>query len=138
AARQQEQAEYLTRLTTELLAVPGNVERGKEVFFSKKAGCYGCHRAAGKGGSVGPDLSQVGRFRSTRDLLESIVFPSSSIVPEFRQYVITTRQGKSTTGMIVREAADAVYLRTSDLAEVRVARGEIAEMSPSKESPMPE
>ncbi len=52
--------------------------RGKEVFFLKKAGCYACHRAAGKGGNVGPDLSQVGRFRTTRDLLESIVFPSSS------------------------------------------------------------
>src|SRR5207302_663600 len=127
AARQQEQAEYLTRLTTELLAVPGNVERGKEVFFSKKAGCYGCHRAAGKGGNVGPDLSQVGRFRTTRDLLESIVFPSSSIVPEFRQYVITTKKGTQATGMIVRETSDAVYLRTSDLAEVRIARSQVEE-----------
>src|SRR5262249_49437450 len=138
ASRQKEQAVYLAELTHELLRTPGSAERGKEVFFSKKAACYACHRSAGKGGNVGPDLSQVGRFRTTRDLLESVVFPSSSIVPEFRQYVITTRQGKTTTGMIVRETADAVYLRTSDLAEVRVARGEIEEMSPSKVSLMPE
>src|SRR5207253_5993986 len=112
-ARQKEQATYLAQLTLELLQAQGNPERGKEVFFSKKVGCYACHRAAGKGGNVGPDLSQVGRFRTTRDLLESVVFPSSSIVPEFRQYVLTTKQGKTTTGMIVREAADAVFLRTS-------------------------
>jgi putative heme-binding domain-containing protein len=138
AQRQKEQAVYLAKLTQELLRTPGNVERGKEVFFSKKAGCYACHRATGKGGNVGPELSQVGRFRTTRDLLESIVFPSSSIVPEYRQYLITTRKGTSTLGMIVRETADAVYLRTSDLAEVRVARTEVEEITPSKVSLMPE
>jgi putative membrane-bound dehydrogenase-like protein len=137
-ARQKEQAAYLARLTQELLLRPGNAQRGREVFFSKKAACYGCHRAAGKGGNVGPDLSQVGRFRTTRDLLESIVFPSSSIVPEFRQYVITTKKGTQATGMIVRETSDAVYLRTSDLAEVRIARGQVEEMTPSKVSLMPE
>src|SRR5439155_26571553 len=119
ASRQKEQAVYLAELTHELLRTPGSAERGKEVFFSKKAACYACHRAAGKGGNVGPDLSQVGRFRTTRDLLESVVFPSSSIVPEYRQYTITTKRGVKTTGIVVREAADAVYLRTSDLAEVR-------------------
>jgi putative heme-binding domain-containing protein len=138
ATRQKEQAAYLAKLTQELLKSPVSAERGKEVFFSKKAACYACHRAAGKGGNVGPDLSQVGRFRTTRDLLESIVFPSSSIVPEYRQYTITTKKGRATTGMIVRETADAIYLRTSDLAEVRLARAEVDELTPSKVSLMPE
>jgi putative membrane-bound dehydrogenase-like protein len=138
AQRHKEQAGYLAKLTRELLRTPGIVERGKEVFFSRKAGCYACHRAAGKGGTVGPDLSQVGRFRTTRDLLESIVFPSSSIVPEYRQYTIMTKKGKSMLGMIVRETTDAIYLRTSDLAEVRVARTDVEDMTPSKVSLMPE
>jgi len=137
-ARQKEQAAYLAGLTLELLRTPGSAERGKEVFFSRKAGCYGCHRAAGKGGNVGPDLSQVGRFRTTRDLLESVVFPSSSIVPEYRQYVITTKNGKVTTGMVIRESADAIFLRTAELAEVRLARKDVEEMTPSKTSLMPE
>jgi putative heme-binding domain-containing protein len=136
--RQKEQTEYLTRLTTELLQTPGNAEHGKEVFFSRKTACYGCHRAAGKGGNVGPDLSQIGRFRSARDLLEAIVFPSSSIVPDFRSYVLTLKDGRSATGMIARETADALYLRTSDLAEVRVARQNVEELTPSKVSLMPE
>jgi putative heme-binding domain-containing protein len=138
AARRKEQAAYLAALTRELLGAPGSAERGKEVFFSKKAACYGCHRAGGKGGNVGPDLSQVGRFRTARDLLESIVYPSSSIVPEYRQFVITTTRGTTVTGMVVRETADAVYLRSSDLAEVRVARAEVEGMTPSKVSLMPE
>ena len=78
AEREREQEVYLTELVNRTLPTPGNPERGREVFFSQKVGCYGCHRAAGSGGHLGPDLSQVGRFRTPRDLLESIVFPSAS------------------------------------------------------------
>ncbi len=138
AARQKGQAAYLGELTSQLAKTPGDAERGKEVFFSRKAACYGCHRAAGKGGSVGPDLSQVGRFRTPRDLLESIVFPSSSIVPEFRAFVVQTRDGRVTVGMIVRETSDTVFLRTAQLAEVRLARADVEEMTPSPTSIMPE
>jgi putative heme-binding domain-containing protein len=138
AARQKGQAAYLGQLTSQLAKVPGDAERGKEVFFSRKAACYGCHRAGGKGGSVGPDLSQVGRFRTPRDLLESIVFPSSSIVPEFRAFVVGTRDGRATVGMIMRETSDAVFLRTAQLAEVRLARADVEEMMPSPTSIMPE
>ena len=42
-------------------------------------GCFQCHRFAGEGGAVGPDLTQVaGRF-SARDLLESIIEPGCRI-----------------------------------------------------------
>ncbi len=138
AVRQQEQAAYLTKLTAELLQVQGNVERGKEVFFSKKAACYGCHRAVGKGGNVGPDLSQVGRFRTPRDLLESIVYPSSAIIPDFRSYLVATKDGRSVTGMIARESAEALFLRTADLAEIRIPRKDVDELAPSRTSLMPE
>jgi putative heme-binding domain-containing protein len=137
-ARQEKQAAYLARLTAELAALPGNSDRGKEVFFSKRAACYGCHRAAGKGAGVGPDLSQVGRFRTPRDLLESVVFPSSSIVPEFRSYVVSLKDGRVLTGLIARETSDALYLRTAELAEIRVARNEVEDLTPSNVSLMPE
>lgn len=138
AAKQKEQEAYLTQLTLELLNAPGNAERGKEVFFSKKVACYGCHKAMSKGGSVGPDLSLVGRFRTTKDLLESVVFPSSSIIPDFRSYVVTTKDGRSATGMIVRESSEEVFLRTAQLAEIRIARKDIDEMTPSPVSIMPQ
>src|SRR5207249_9911307 len=113
-------------------------ERGRDVFFSKKIGCYGCHQIDGQGGSVGPDLSQVGRFRDPRALLEAVVFPSSTIAPEYRQFGIATRQGIVHTGMIVRADADAVYLRTAELAEIRVARSDVEDMRESSVSIMPQ
>ena len=138
AVRQQTQAALIAQLTNQLLQNPGNPERGRQVFFSKKVACYSCHRAAGKGGNVGPDLSQVGRYRWPRDLLEAIVFPSSTIIPEYRSYIVATKDSRLVTGMIVRETSDAIYLRTAELAEIRVARKDVDEITPSKVSIMPE
>jgi putative heme-binding domain-containing protein len=138
AAREQEQEAYLADLVSRTIDAPGNPERGRHVFFSKKVGCYGCHRIDGKGGSVGPDLSQIGRIRDPRALLEAIVFPSSTIVPEYRTYSIATRSGVVEHGMIVRESADAIYLRTAHLAEIRIARSEVEELRPSDVSLMPQ
>ena len=138
AEREREQEVYLTELVNRTLQTPGNPERGREVFFSQKVGCYGCHRIEAKGGSVGPDLSLVGRFRDPRALLEAVVFPSSTIVPEFRSFSIVTRDGKTNTGMIVAETSDALYLRTSQLAEIRISRQEVEEIAPSSISIMPQ
>jgi putative heme-binding domain-containing protein len=138
ATRQAEQAEHLTGLLLELLQHPGSADRGREAFFSKKVGCFVCHRAGNQGGSIGPDLSQVGRFRTARDLLEAIVYPSSTVVPHFRSYTVQTKDGRAETGLIVRESAEAVYLRTPQLAEVRVASADVEEIAPAKLSLMPE
>jgi hypothetical protein len=40
--------------------------------------------------------------------------------------------------MIARETSDAIYLRTAQLAEVRVARQDVEGMTPSPVSIMPE
>lgn len=138
AEREREQEVYLTELVNRTLQTPGNPERGRDVFFSQKVGCYGCHRSEAKGGSVGPDLSVVGKFRDPRALLEAVVFPSSTIVPEFRSFSIVTRDGKTNTGMIVAETSDALYLRTSQLAEIRISRQEVEEIAPSSISIMPQ
>lgn len=138
AVRQREQAAYLGELMLALLQSPGNADRGREIFFAKKVGCYSCHTTAGKGGAIGPDLSQVGRFRTSRDLLEAIVYPSSTIVPQFRTYAVSTNDGRITNGMIVRDTSEAVYLRTAgQLAEVRIANKDIDALAPSQVSIMP-
>lgn len=137
-ARQQGQEDYLAEVTGRTLQAQGNAERGREVFFSKKVGCYGCHRLGGLGGSAGPDLSQIGRIRWPRDLLEAIVFPSSTIIPDYRTFTIATHDGQVLNGMIVRENSDALFLRTSQLAEIRVARRDVDVIRPSNVSIMPE
>ena len=138
AERRDRRAEHLSGLADALKATAGDPERGKAIFFSRKVGCHGCHRAAGRGGTIGPDLSQVGRFRSSSDLLESIAFPSSSVVPQYQSYVVTTRDGRVAQGMITHATDEAVELRTADLSAVRLARNLIEDVAPSAVSLMPE
>ena len=137
-ARREQQAAYLAKVKLRLLRNKGDQDRGRRVFFSKKAACAGCHRLGEEGGSVGPDLSLIGRLRSPVDLVEAVIFPSSGITLGYEPYTIATGDGHVHTGIIIRETSDAVYLRTSQLAEIRIARGEVVELRRSHVSIMPE
>ena len=52
------------------LEAGGDAERGRQIFFGKKAACANCHTVAALGGKVGPDLSAIGKIRSGGDLIE--------------------------------------------------------------------
>jgi putative heme-binding domain-containing protein len=116
----------------------GDVNRGRSVFFGKKAQCAACHSAQGQGERIGPDLSKIGASRTETDLLESIVFPSNSIARGFESYVVHATDGKSFTGVMRRETADAVVLMTAERAEVRLPRNRIESIELSKTSIMPQ
>src|SRR5260370_1076756 len=63
----------------EILKQTGNPQNGQKVFFKKEAQCSKCHRVAGVGAWVGPDLSQIGGKLAKEGLLDSIVNPSAAI-----------------------------------------------------------
>src|SRR5205085_5256255 len=50
----------------ELIATGGNPARGKTAFETGTGACVSCHRIGTAGGTVGPDLSHIGRIRTTR------------------------------------------------------------------------
>lgn len=131
-----QQQARLNELAT--FATGGNFEKGKAVFFGKKAACAGCHTAAGKGGRVGPDLSRIGRIRTARDLTESIVYPSASFAREFNTHTIITDAGRVHTGIISRRTKEALWLRTADLAEISIPLDQIDELNESPTSLMPQ
>ncbi len=120
------------------LLAGGDVQHGQQVFFSSKASCTACHRALGRGAGIGPDLSRIGDIRRPADLLESIVFPSATIVQGFEPRTITTVSGKVYTGILARQTADVVFLRTADRAEVRIPRTDIETLTASSVSIMPQ
>lgn len=111
--------------------------RGKDVFFSQRAACSACHRIGTQGDQVGPDLSRIGGIRTPRDLAESIVLPSLTLARGYESYQVSLRSGLSHAGVIRRESADTIWLRTADRAEVAIARSDIEDMAPSAVSIMP-
>jgi putative heme-binding domain-containing protein len=130
------QRERLAELTP--LLQGGNAARGRQVFLSKKAACSSCHRVGNEGALIGPDLSKVGKIRAPRDLLESVVYPSASFARGYESYSIATDSGKVYSGIISRETADSVFLRSAQREEIRIGRASIEQLAPNKVSIMPQ
>ncbi|NIP96221.1 MAG: c-type cytochrome, partial [Akkermansiaceae bacterium] len=120
------------------LVESGNASRGRVLFHANRATCALCHRVHGEGGALGPNLSKIGGIRSRKDLLEAIVFPSATVVNGFEAYLVTTTAGASHTGLVQRETAEAVYLRSTDQRLHRIPRKQISRMLRSPVSAMPE
>jgi putative membrane-bound dehydrogenase-like protein len=116
----------------------GNAAHGKLVFFSNRAACGACHRVQGEGGVIGPDLSRIGRVRRRVDLLESILFPSSTLVNEYETFSVVTRDGRTHQGVIQHATPTAIVLRNAQREETEVARADIEEIARSKTSIMPQ
>ncbi len=136
ASQSAEQDQRMKSLESALTA--GDAQAGRKVFFGSKAACFACHRVAGEGGQVGPDLTTIGQVRTRRDLLEAVVFPSASFARGYQPYSIVTDRGKMFAGILSRESADAVSLVTAQRTELRIPRTSIEEMIPSKTSIMPQ
>jgi putative membrane-bound dehydrogenase-like protein len=115
----------------------GDVRRGQLVFNSAKAACASCHTIGYVGGKVGPDLTRIGAIRAERDLLESIVFPSSSFVQSFEPIIVETNDGDVHSGILRKNDNDEVLLVTGPDQEVRIGRKEIKAMRPGAVSVMP-
>ena len=132
----EDQAKHLAELMPHIGS--GNPQRGQEIFFGNKAACHTCHRAHGKGGEVGPELTLIGRIRTDRDLAESIVYPSSTIANGYTTFSVITGSGRVFDGVIHRESADAIHLRMADKPEEKIAREDIEEMIALPTSVMPQ
>jgi putative heme-binding domain-containing protein len=126
----------------------GDVRRGQEVFFGKKAACATCHTIQGdwkneawrksSSARIGPELSKIGSIRSGQDLLEAIVFPSASLVRGYEPYTVYTSDGRAHNGIIARQTTDALYLVTAERAEIHIPRSEMESLVPGKVSIMPQ
>ena len=110
----EEQKKRLTELQT--LLDGGDADRGRNIFFGARAACSACHTVDGRGGRVGPELSKIGSIRAAADLLESVVYPSATIVRGYETYIVQTKDGRALTGLLARETADAVYFTTAERA----------------------
>ena len=134
-ASNEEQVARLAQLEGSMAG--GDALRGKAVFEGQRTSCVTCHTVQGRGGRIGPDLTTTGARRTTRDLLEAILYPSSSLARGFETFGVLTNDGKVHTGLILSETIDAIRLRTTQQTEVTVRRSDIEEFQPSAVSVMP-
>jgi putative heme-binding domain-containing protein len=97
----------------ETSAPPGNAAAGAELFWSK-GNCGACHRVAARGASIGPDLTRVGRQRSSAYLRASVLTPDADITSGFNTVTVVTRDGKKIQG--IEKSYDTFSAQLMDLS----------------------
>ena len=102
--------------------------------------CAGCHRFGAIGKDVGPDLTTITSRFKKQDILDSIVFPSKVVSDQYQAEMIELNDGKIVTGILVRENATALLVRTGENPDkpVIVQKAQIGSRAPSTMSLMPE
>lgn len=97
----------------EARTVPGDATHGREIFFGK-GDCGSCHMISGKGGFLGPDLTNYAATASAEGIRGEIVKTRRSPSHGRRLAAITTTQGERLEGIIRNEDNFSIQLQTQD------------------------
>ncbi len=81
-------------------------EQGKMLFDATR--CSSCHLMRGEGGTIGPDLTQLGTRFTAKDMLEAIIEPNKTVSDQYAATVFTMKDGSSVLGRLTNEN-DATY-----------------------------
>lgn len=112
--------------------------RGREMF--RAALCDRCHRLAGTGTTIGPELAGCGNRFGRKDLLESILAPSKVVDEKYRDTAFELADGKLVVGRVTGDDGQSLSIGTNPLDPtqlVTVQHGDIAARTTSLLSPMP-
>lgn len=114
----------------------GNVEAGAR-FFSGKGRCSGCHMVKGKGGVMGPELSNLARERRLGQIEQALRNPGAAMTPGYRVMSVRLRDGRSLRGLAKNESNYDVQLQDLDGAIHFLTKDEIVERIREPKSLMP-
>ncbi len=116
------------------LTVDGNATRGIRVFERE---CMACHRVGARGFDLGPDLTGS-PSRDPAALLANILDPNANVAPNSVQYLVIDQNGRTYTGVIASETATSLTLRRGGGTQDTILRAQIAELTSTGLSLMPE
>jgi putative membrane-bound dehydrogenase-like protein len=129
ADRQKALAKYQPALN-----LKGDAKNGRELF---KKNCATCHRVAGVGIDVGPDIADT-RTKTLGALLNDIIVPNAAIDANYVNYVVATKDGRILTGLLTAETASSITLKRAEGQTDVVLRKDIDEIVSTGISLMPD
>lgn len=93
----------------------GDAERGQQIFFTRsEVSCQRCHKISGRGGDVGPDLSQIATMKDRNYLLEAILQPSAQIAKGYDTVMLGLDDGRLMSGVLRHEDEHSLQLVTAE------------------------
>jgi putative heme-binding domain-containing protein len=103
----------------------GDSARGKAVFEGKGT-CQSCHRIAGVGSRIGPDLTNIGSILSPEAIAKALTDPNAALRPMVTSIRAVTKDGRTVVGLRLNEDRYSVQfideqekLRSLDKSELR-------------------
>src|SRR5690554_5605154 len=115
-----------------------NFKQGMTLFASVQCGT--CHSIQGEGGSIGPDLTQLGTRFSKRDMLEALIKPSEVISDQYISKIYSLNDGTSVLGRLANEDEKSYFVIQNPYAPKmlkEVSKKDVREIKPAKVSIMP-
>jgi len=116
------------------LKLKANPQTGRELF---RQHCSVCHRIAGVGVDVAPDISDS-RVKTPEQLLVDILNPNQAIDNNYTSYTVVMADGSIHSGIIGGETASAITLRQQEAKTVELLRADVETIKSTGLSLMPE
>jgi len=116
------------------LGLRGDAAAGRKIFETI---CAACHRAGDIGNDIGPNLATIRQWNPDQVLI-NILDPNREVAPNFFNYLVETKDGRTIDGIIAEENAASVTLKRAGGVQERVLRRDIAQLTSSSLSLMPE
>ncbi len=113
----------------------GDAKAGEEIFMTRsELSCVRCHKVGNKGGEVGPALTEIGKTKDLRYLLEAIVNPDAKIAENFETAIILTDEDQVITGIVKQETKELVTIITAEGKTIEVPTDTITVRKKGKSS----
>jgi putative membrane-bound dehydrogenase-like protein len=117
-----------------VLTLKGDAVRGQPLFVKH---CAACHRLAGVGNDVGPDLAALSD-RSAQALLIAVLDPNRAVEARYQQYLAEMKNGQIFSGVITTETSTSVTLTGADGKPQVILRKDLESLTSTGKSPMPD
>jgi cytochrome c oxidase cbb3-type subunit III len=128
---------------------PGNISGGEKVFWGKGA-CGRCHMLRGKGGLLGPDLSNLAGRRKLYHIRDALTKVDHRVVTDggrheisleplltYQPVKIVARDGRTLSGVLKNEDSFSVQMLATDNELHMFSRDELRDITYEKNSLMP-
>jgi putative heme-binding domain-containing protein len=102
--------ERIARLV-EAAQARGDARRGADIFRRPELACTACHQVNGEGGTLGPDLSAIGRVAPPDFIVESVLWPKRSVKEGYMLTRIVAKDGRQVQGTMLRQSKDINIVR---------------------------